>query len=164
MTSACATPPHRKPRARLNANTNSGKCAFRPTSPVKKSQNCRKPTNTSTPCAVTIMPGKSIAKYAKPRNGRGTLPERKTAPSCARPRLALGGRMSGAYELPLKWAAMAACPSAPSACASKNRPAPSSFSVSIPPDTTPCLPPRPTKTTNPHSSLPIAPNKPVLSC
>src|SRR5581483_4277696 len=130
-------PTLRRPRARSNGNINSGRAACRPTSPVKRFPNWRKPTGTSTRCATTATQRRSIANCAKPRNAPGTQPKRKSAPSCAPCSLAPGGLMSGACAPPLRSAAMAACPLAPNACASKNHPAPPSFYASIPPAITP---------------------------
>jgi hypothetical protein len=59
-------------------------------------------------------------------------------------------------------AAMAACPSARNACALKNRRPPKWCFASTPMAITPCWPPHPTPSKNPHSSSPIAPNN--VSC
>ncbi len=43
-------PPRPKPKAKLNALTNTGKAARPPTSPAKRSPKSKSPTRTSTPC------------------------------------------------------------------------------------------------------------------
>ena len=43
-----------------------------------------------TPCGRIATPTKSIANCARPRNGLGLRPKRKTAPCCGPPRVAFG--------------------------------------------------------------------------
>ena len=89
---------------------------------------------------------------------------KKNAPYCVPHRVAPGGIMCGACAPPSKSAPMAACPSAPNGCASKNHPELGSCSASIHQAIILCWPPTLIQTKNPRSSLPIAPTKTVLFC
>ena len=75
---------------------------------------------------------KCIANCARPRNGPGTKPAKKNAPSCSQRPAARGGIMCGACALPSRSAPTAACRSARNGYASKNHPKPRSSFVSIP--------------------------------
>ena len=159
MTSASSTPPRPRPKAKANANISSGKAASRPTSPARRSPKSQSPIRTSMTRGSIATPTKSIANGARPRNERGTRPEKKNAPSCGQPRGARGGIMCGACAPSSKWAAMGVCRSARNACGSKNLPPPKSCCVSTLQAITPSWRLRPILNKNPRCASPIGPNE-----
>lgn len=96
----CATPAPRRPKAKSNANINTGRAGSPLCSRPKTSLLRKPPTNSCPPCVAIAMPRKSIANWAALPMPPPTKLGAKIAPPCVPFLVAHGGLTSEARAPP----------------------------------------------------------------